>query len=128
MSVINDAVVWFNDPLNWTNPGGILERLGEHIEISVAAVLLGCAVAWPLGILLGRRGAASGVIVLLSNLTQAVPVIALLTILTLTPLGLGKPASSSRSRCSRCRRCWPTRTPACARSTPRSATRRRASA
>ncbi|WP_432984848.1 ABC transporter permease [Dactylosporangium sp. CA-233914] len=92
MSIINDALVWFNDPLNWTNPGGILERLGEHIEISVAAVLLGCVVAWPLGITLGRRGAAAGVIVLLSNLTQAIPVIALLTILTLTPLGLGKPA------------------------------------
>ncbi|WP_433082813.1 ABC transporter permease [Dactylosporangium sp. CA-139114] len=92
MSVINDAFVWLNDPLNWSNPGGIVERLTEHIEISLAAVLIGCAVAWPVGILLGRRGAASGVIVLLSNLTQAVPVIALLTILSLTPIGLGKPA------------------------------------
>ncbi|MGI5246912.1 ABC transporter permease [Dactylosporangium sp. CA-139066] len=92
MSAISDALVWFNDPLNWTNPGGIIDRLQEHIEISVFAVLLGCAVAWPLGIALGRRGAASGVIVLLSNLTQAVPVMALLTILTLTPLGLGMPA------------------------------------
>ncbi|MFG2037722.1 ABC transporter permease [Dactylosporangium sp. NPDC048998] len=92
MNVINEAIVWFNDPLNWTNPGGILDRLQEHIEISVMAVLLGCAVAWPLGITLGRRGAAAGLIVLLSNLTQAVPVVALLTILTLTPLGLGKPA------------------------------------
>ncbi|WP_433055666.1 ABC transporter permease [Dactylosporangium sp. CS-033363] len=92
MSVISDALVWFNDPLNWTNPDGILDRLAEHAEISAGAVVLGCLVAWPLGILLGRRGAASGVIVLLSNLTQAVPVIALLTILTLTPIGLGKPA------------------------------------
>jgi osmoprotectant transport system permease protein len=92
MSIIDDAFVWFNDPLNWTNPGGILERLQEHIEISVLAVVFGCLVAWPLGIALGRRGTASGVIVLLSNLTQAVPVIALLTILSLTPLGLGKPA------------------------------------
>ena len=25
------AVVWLNDPLNWTNPGGILDRLGEHL-------------------------------------------------------------------------------------------------
>jgi osmoprotectant transport system permease protein len=92
MSIINDAFVWFNDPLNWTNPGGIFERLQEHIEISVLAVVFGCLVAWPLGIALGRRGAASSVIVLLSNLTQAVPVIALLTILSLSPLGLGKAA------------------------------------
>jgi osmoprotectant transport system permease protein len=92
MSVINDAITWFNDPLNWTNPGGILDRLGEHLEISFLAVLFGCLVAWPVGISLGRRGTASGVIVLLSNLTQAVPVIALLTILSLTPLGIGKSA------------------------------------
>jgi osmoprotectant transport system permease protein len=92
MSVINDAITWFNDPLNWTNPGGILDRLGEHLEISFLAVLFGCLVAWPVGISLGRHGTASGVIVLLSNLTQAVPVIALLTILSLTPLGIGKSA------------------------------------
>ncbi|UWP87299.1 ABC transporter permease [Dactylosporangium fulvum] len=84
--------VWFNDPLNWTNPDGILVRLREHLEISFLAVLFGCLIAWPLGIWLGRRGAASGVVVLLSNLTQAVPVIALLTILSLSPLGIGKPA------------------------------------
>lgn len=92
MNTISDMFVWFNDPLNWTNPGGILERLREHIEISVLAVLFGCLVAWPLGITLGRRGTASGVIVLLSNLTQAVPVMALLTILSISPLGLGKPS------------------------------------
>ncbi|UWZ40172.1 ABC transporter permease [Dactylosporangium roseum] len=85
-------VVWFNDPLNWTNPDGILVRLREHLEISFLAVLFGCLIAWPLGIWLGRRGSASGVVVLLSNLTQAVPVIALLTILSLSPLGIGEPA------------------------------------
>jgi osmoprotectant transport system permease protein len=82
-------ITWFNDPLNWTNPDGILVRLREHLVLTAGAVLLACLVAWPLGVWLGRRGAGSGVVVLLSNLTQAVPVIGLLTILSLTFLGFG---------------------------------------
>ena len=37
MNHIGEAVVWLNDPLNWTNPGGILDRLGEHLTISALA-------------------------------------------------------------------------------------------
>jgi osmoprotectant transport system permease protein len=85
------AVVWLNDPLNWTNPGGILDRLGEHLWISAAAVALGCLVAWPIGMWLGHTGRGGGVVVLISNLTLAIPTIALLTILPLTFLGFGKP-------------------------------------
>jgi len=43
--LFGDAVTWLNDPLNWTNPGGIFDRLVEHLRISVAAVLLGCLIA-----------------------------------------------------------------------------------
>src|SRR4051794_20956868 len=85
-------VLWFNDPLNWTNPDGILVRLREHLEISFLAVFFGCLIAWPVGIWLGRRGAGSGLVVTLSNVTQAMPVIGLLTLLSLSPVGLGKPA------------------------------------
>jgi osmoprotectant transport system permease protein len=92
MSAIEQAIRWLNDPLNWTNPGGILDRLGEHLYISAAAVLLGCLAAWPLGLWLGHVGRGSGIVVLISNLTLAVPTLALLTILPLTFLGFGKPA------------------------------------
>jgi osmoprotectant transport system permease protein len=89
-SPFEQAITWLNDPLNWTGPGGIWERLGEHLWISSAAVALGCLVAWPLGMWLGHVGRGGGAVVVLSNLTLAVPVIALLTILPLTPLGFGK--------------------------------------
>jgi osmoprotectant transport system permease protein len=92
VNAFSEMIQWFNDPLNWTNPDGIVVRLQEHLLISFLAVLFGCFVAWPVGIWLGRWGAGSGMIVLLSNLTQAMPVIALLTILSLSPLGIGKPA------------------------------------
>lgn len=92
MNAIEQAIRWLNDPLNWTNPGGILDRLGEHLYISAAAVALGCLVAWPLGLWLGHVGRGGGLVVLVSNLTLAVPTLALLTILPLTFLGFGKPA------------------------------------
>lgn len=91
MNYLNDGLGWLNDPLNWTNPGGILDRLGEHLWISAAAVALGCLVAWPVGLWLGHRNRGGGLVVLVSNLTLAFPTVALLIILPLTPLGFGKP-------------------------------------
>lgn len=89
MDVIHQAFVWLNDPRNWTIPGGILTRLGEHARLTGGALLLALLVAWPLGLWLGHRGAGSGGVVLLSNVTQGLPVIGLLTILPLTFLGFG---------------------------------------
>jgi osmoprotectant transport system permease protein len=86
-----DALVWLNDPLNWTNSGGLLDRLTEHLVISFWAVLLACAVGWPLGIWLGHRGRGGPTVITIANLTLALPTLALLTILPLTPLGFGKP-------------------------------------
>ncbi len=84
------GIVWLNDPLNWTNPGGVLDRLGEHLFISACAVLIGCLIAWPIGLWLGHTGRGGGVVVLVSDLTLAMPTIALLTILPLTFLGFGE--------------------------------------
>lgn len=89
---VRQAVVWLNDPLNWTNPGGILDRLGEHLLISAGAVGLACLVAWPLGLWLGHRGRGGGVVVVVSNVTLAVPALATLTLLPLTVIGFGRPA------------------------------------
>jgi osmoprotectant transport system permease protein len=90
MSYFQDAIVWLNDPLNWTNPGGLLDRLQEHLVITFWAVLIGCVVGLPLGIWLGHRGRGGGAVVTTANLTRAIPTLALLTILPLTPIGFGK--------------------------------------
>ncbi len=91
VNYLQEGITWLNDPLNWTNPGGLLDRLGEHLVISLWAVLLGCAIGWPLGVWLGHRGGRGGGVITVANLTLAIPTVALLTILPLTPLGFGKP-------------------------------------
>ena len=92
MNVFEQAFIWLNDPLNWTNPDGILARTREHLWISAAAVAIGCLVAWPIGIWLGHTGRGGGFIVAVANLTRAMPTVALLTIFPLTFIGFGYPA------------------------------------
>jgi osmoprotectant transport system permease protein len=85
------TLLWLNDPLNWTNPDGIFARTWEHLQISAAAVALGCLVAWPLGIWLGHAGRGGTLIVAVANGTRAMPTVALLTIFPLTFIGFGYP-------------------------------------
>jgi osmoprotectant transport system permease protein len=91
VNYFHEGIVWLNDPLNWTNPGGMFDRLVEHLVITFWAVLLGCVVGWPIGIWLGHRGRGGGAVITVANITLAIPTLALLTILPLTPLGFGKP-------------------------------------
>jgi osmoprotectant transport system permease protein len=90
VTYFREGLIWLNDPLNWTNPGGLLDRLQEHLVITFWAVLLGCVVGLPIGIWLGHRGRGGGVVVTVANLTRALPTLALLTILPLTAIGFGK--------------------------------------
>ncbi|MGA8112110.1 MAG: ABC transporter permease [Actinocatenispora sp.] len=89
MNVVNQAWIWLNDPLNWTNSDGILALTWQHLWISAVAVAIGCMVAWPVGIWLGHLGRGSSVTVAVANLTRAVPTLALLSIFPLTFLGFG---------------------------------------
>jgi osmoprotectant transport system permease protein len=92
MSVVDDMITWLNDPLNWTNPDGVIDRLQEHLLIMAGTLPIALVVAWPIGISLGRSRVGGNAVVLLSNITQAIPVLALLTVLPLTALGFGKPS------------------------------------
>ncbi len=84
------AFVYLNDPYNWTRSGGILDLLVEHLRISAFAVLIGALIALPVGVLLGTTGRGGGTIVVLSNVSRAVPTLALLTVFAVTPLGFSE--------------------------------------
>ena len=108
MNDLRLAVLWLNDPLNWTGPSGVFSLAGEHLAMTVVAVLLATVVALPLGVLLGhgaiapgatrsgsarsrgRAGAGAGATtVVLANVSRALPTFALLTIFATTGLGFG---------------------------------------
>jgi osmoprotectant transport system permease protein len=90
VNTFGDAFVYLNDPFNWTRPGGILDLLVVHLRISALAVLLAAVLAVPTGVVLGRSGRGGGAIVILSNVSRAVPTLALLTVLAVTPLGFSE--------------------------------------
>ncbi|MEP7764264.1 ABC transporter permease subunit [Sanguibacter sp. 25GB23B1] len=111
MNDLRLAVLWLNDPLNWTGPSGVFALAGEHLAMTVVAVLLATVVALPLGVLLGhgalapgavragasrsggvrrRSGAGAGATtVVVANVSRALPTFALLTIFATTGLGFG---------------------------------------
>jgi osmoprotectant transport system permease protein len=94
MSVWSDAVVYLNDPFNWTTTNGILDLLGQHLRISAVAVAAAMVVAIPVGALLGHTGRGGGFTVALSNVSRAVPTLAILTIFAVTPIGFGPRATT----------------------------------
>lgn len=89
MDVLNEALLWLNDPLNWTASNGILALTREHLVMSVAAVALAAVLALPLGIWLGHRRVGGTATVVVSNATRALPTLALLLIFATTGLGFG---------------------------------------
>jgi osmoprotectant transport system permease protein len=94
VNLLEEALVYLNDPYNWTRPGGILELLAEHLRISVLAVLAAVVIAVPVGMLLGHTGHGGGFVVALSNVSRAIPTLALLTIFAVTPIGFGPTATT----------------------------------
>ncbi|WP_222262519.1 ABC transporter permease [Modestobacter marinus] len=94
MNLLQDALLWLNDPFNWTRPDGVLDLLRQHLRISALAVLAALVVGLPIGALLGHLGRGGGFTVALSNVSRAVPTLALLTIFAVTPIGFGPTATT----------------------------------
>ena len=42
MNVFGDALVYLNDPVNWTRQRGILDLTGQHVRIALLALMIGC--------------------------------------------------------------------------------------
>ena len=94
MNRLQDAVVYLNDPYNWTRVNGILDLLAQHLRISGLAVLAAVLIGVPAGALLGHVGRGGGFAVALSNVSRAVPTLALLTVFAVTPIGFGPTATT----------------------------------
>ncbi len=93
MSSLLAAFVWLNDPLNWQGRQGVPYLTYEHLYISVLAVLIAAAIALPLALALGHRGTGGGFTVVVTNVSRAVPTLALLTVFAATSIGFGNRAT-----------------------------------
>lgn len=93
MNAFELALRYLNDPLNWRGSEGIPYRTGEHLAITGLALAAAAILALPLAFWLGHRGRGGGLTVLLSNVSRAMPTLALLTIFSTTFIGFGNPSA-----------------------------------
>ncbi len=64
----------------------------EHLYMSAAAVITAAAIALPLGMALGHARRGGGLTVVLSNVSRAMPTLALLTLFAASSIGFGNRA------------------------------------
>ncbi|MFE4717797.1 ABC transporter permease [Streptomyces sp. NPDC056728] len=87
MSAISGAYDWLTTGANWQGQKGVWHRLAEHLYFSGVTLAVSCLLALPLALWLGHIGKGGGLAVNISNAGRAVPTLAVLVLLTLTPLG-----------------------------------------
>lgn len=87
MGAIADAFTWLGTGANWQGESGVWNRLAEHLYFSGVCLLLSCLIALPVALWLGHLGRGGALAVNLSNVGRAIPTLAVLILLTLTPLG-----------------------------------------
>lgn len=88
MSVYDDLVSWLTDPAHWLGSGGVLARVGEHVQYTLLAMGIAALIAIPLGLVLGHLHRGEAVALTLSNAVRALPTLGLLTLLVIA-LGIG---------------------------------------
>ncbi|MFV0128498.1 ABC transporter permease [Streptomyces sp. HMX112] len=87
MGEVTGAWTWLTTGANWQGESGVWARLGEHLWLSGVCLALSCLIALPLALWLGHIGRGGALAVNISNAGRAVPTLAVLVLLTLTPLG-----------------------------------------
>jgi len=78
------------DWLTYRDPAsGVVVRLLEHLQYTVAGVLLACVVGLPVGVLLGHLGKGGTLAIALSNIGRAIPTLGVVVLFAVSPLGTG---------------------------------------
>ena len=73
MDFLGQVLAWYTDPANWTGNNAIPLRLWQHVSLSVASLVVGLAIALPIGLYIGHTGRGARVAVAVSNIGRAVP-------------------------------------------------------
>jgi osmoprotectant transport system permease protein len=88
MELIGEVAAWFLDQANWAGTPGIPNRMFEHVWLSALTVVVGTAVALPVGLAIGHTGRGAFLAVSVANLGRALPSYSLLLIF-FTFFGIG---------------------------------------
>ena len=81
MGIPEETIRWLVDPAHWQGANSIPLRLGEHIALSGASLLLAALVAMPLGLWIGHTGRFSWWVVSSANAWRALPSFAVIGLL-----------------------------------------------
>lgn len=84
---MNGVLDWFRDSANWHGPDGVPVLLGQHLLLTFVSVLIALAVGLPLALWLGHRHRGGLLVINLTNIGRAIPIIALLSLFSLSVLG-----------------------------------------
>ena len=88
MNLIDQALQFLIDPMNWTGAAGIPQRMLEHLGYTALTMAIALIIAVPLGLWVGHTGRGSGVVVGITGALRSLPTLGLLTLFTLL-MGLG---------------------------------------
>jgi osmoprotectant transport system permease protein len=78
---------WLFDPVNWSGPDGIPQRLVEHLGYVALTMIVALVIAVPLGAWVGHTGRGGFLVVGSANALRALPTLGVL-ILLVFPFGL----------------------------------------
>lgn len=88
MNLIDQALQFLIDPMNWTGAAGIPQRMLEHLGYTALTMAIALIIAVPLGLWVGHTGRGSGVVAGITGALRSLPTLGLLTLFTLL-MGLG---------------------------------------
>jgi osmoprotectant transport system permease protein len=84
-----DAIAYILDPAHWAGDTGIGARLGQHLFITAASVVIAAAIAVPLGLLIGHTGRARGAVIGVTGAARALPTFGVMTLFVLIGIQFG---------------------------------------
>ncbi|MCW2754411.1 MAG: yehY [Marmoricola sp.] len=86
---MNGVVSWFRDSSNWHGDYGVPVLFGQHVLLTVTSVVLAGLLGFPLALWLGHRHRGGVLAINITNIGRAVPIVALLSLFSLSILGSG---------------------------------------
>ncbi|WP_351236575.1 ABC transporter permease [Streptomyces sp. NPDC002133] len=87
MNTLAQTWDWLTSSANWSGDNGVWHRLGQHLYLTGVCLVISCAVALPVALVLGHLGKGGALAVNISNVGRAVPTFAVLVLLLLSPIG-----------------------------------------